>query len=92
METHDAWEELLRRIADYIFSRTPKQLEQLDKDLDIKEYLTPFGVLRVKQNLLFARYYDTIASATRVRKLSGDFITDPMPCSIDDIGTIKEDL
>ena len=50
---NDDWEELLHRIVDYIYTRTPEQLAQLDKDLGIEEYVTPFGTLRVIRPRLF---------------------------------------
>ena len=49
---YDDWDELMRTIAEYIYSRTPEQLKQLDKDLGIEEYTTPFGVLRVIRHKL----------------------------------------
>ena len=48
----DDWEELLRNIAEYVYSRTPEQLAQIDKELGIEEYVTPFGTIRMIRHKL----------------------------------------
>ncbi len=49
----DDWAELLANIAEYIYSRTPEQLQQIDKDIRIEEIITPFGTLRIIHPHLF---------------------------------------
>ena len=49
----DTWEGFLRRIALYVYSRTPEELAQLDKELGIEKYVTPFGILRIRRPRFF---------------------------------------
>lgn len=51
---NNEWDELLHRIAEYAYELTPEQLKQLERDLGIEEYVTPFGVLHIIRHKLFA--------------------------------------
>ena len=91
---YDDWEELLHQIADYIYSRTPEQLAQLDRDLGIEEFrykLLEEGKKKQLHNAL-SDYYNAITERTRIRKIIGDFIPDPTPCTIDDLGMNRGNL
>ena len=42
------WNELMERIAWYIWELSTEERKKLEEDLGIKEYETPFGTLRIR--------------------------------------------
>ena len=47
------WDELIREMVDYLCYLSPQELKELQGILNIVEYVTPFGVLRIRMPRLF---------------------------------------